>query len=205
MNINELKQNWEAMYGEPSNVHNEADIRRLIASGTSDKVLQINRKLFRDTLITGVATIVSVVGVIFFYVRYDPVEHPWIDLSRLLPIQLLGFGIFLALFVFAYAEYRMVNRRYTADTLLDYLSGTVRKSKTYYWISTTVFSVLLFTVYSLEINYFVNPRDTSGFLLTTAGSLILTGLSYLAMRYYYQSHFAPHFQRLEDYRDELSN
>ncbi len=205
MNINELKQNWEALYGEPSNVHNEADIRRLIASGTSEEVSQINRKLFRDMLITGVATIVSVVGVIFFYVRYDPVEQPWIDISKLIPIQLLAFSIFLALFFFGYAEYRIVNRKFTANSLRNFLSATVRKNKTYYWIFTTSFSVLLFTVYLLEINYFVNPHDTTAYLFTTSGALTLTGVSYLAMRYYYRSHFATHFQRLEDYQNELSS
>ncbi len=204
MNIDELKQNWEALYGEQNSTQNEADIRRLITNGASEKVSKINRKLFKDVLITGIATIVSVVGVIFFYFRYDPVEHPWIDASQLLPIQLLAFGLFLMLFVFAYAEYRMVNRKYTANTLCDFLSATVRKSKKYYWVSTIVILVLLFLAFLLELNYFVNPDSTIELILTYAGAIILTGLSYVVMRYYYLSNFAQHFQSLQDYRDELA-
>lgn len=204
MNLNELKSNWEALYGEPVSTHNEETVRKLIASGTTEKVAQLNRKLFKELLVTGVSTAISAVAVVVFYFHYDAVKHPWIDVSKLIPIQLIAFIIFLVLFAFGYAEYRLVNRKFTANTLQDFLSATVRASRKYYWTFTSILSVLLLFSFFLLLNYFVNPSNAGDFVIVGFGAVLLTGVGYLTMRYYYNRCFAGHFRSLERYWKELS-
>ncbi len=129
MNLNELKSSWERLYGEGLNVHDQDDIKKIIINGTSDEVLKINRKLFTEMTITAIAAIVSTVAIVFFYYFYDPTKYPWIDTAQLIPIQLTAVALFAMLFLSSFAEYRLVNKKFTSNTIKDFISETVTGAK----------------------------------------------------------------------------
>ncbi len=203
MNMDELKSNWEGFHAEGLDMHNPSDIKNIISQGTSQLVAGINKKLFNGMVLTAMATIISSLALVFFYFFYDPTHHPWIDTSKLMPIQLLAFVIFSLLFLAGFAEYRLVNKKFTSSSVSSFIANVLAGFRRYFWVFTVIILLLLFTVYLLELNYFIAPDTPLAFIVTIGISLLLTTVSFFVIRKYYKSTFATYFADLQSYLDEL--
>lgn len=199
MNINELKENWAELNQKGLKSHTENEIQEIIGYGTSNIVSNINKKLFRDMAITAFASVVSAFGIIFFYVVFDPLKHTWIDLSKIVPIQVLGFDIFLALFLFGWLEYRLVNRKFTSTSVKTYVSTLLINLKNSSRIFMFVILILLAVTFYVELNYFIKAN----LLLKLAGSLLLTSVSYAVIKLHYKKSFGSYLADLTSYQKEF--
>src|SRR5690606_3318363 len=118
--MEKYKSVWDKMHQSGLSPHQPDDIRTIIEKGATSVVVEINKKLFRDLAVTALAAIVSALAIIFFYYRYDSVKHHWIDIDKLLPVQVLSFAIFSILSLSAFLQYKLVNRSFTADSVKDF-------------------------------------------------------------------------------------
>ncbi|NVJ45634.1 MAG: hypothetical protein HWE07_00860 [Cytophagia bacterium] len=201
MNINELKENWAELNQKGLKSHTENEIQEIIGYGTSNIVSNINKKLFRDMAITAFASVVSAFGIIFFYFVFDPLKHTWIDLSKIAPIQVLGFVIFLALFLFGWLEYRLVNRKFTSASVKTYVSTLLVNLKNSSRVFIFVILILLAITFYVELNYFIKAN----LLLKLAGSLLLTSVSYAVIKLHYKKSFGSYLADLTSYQKELGS
>ncbi|MEQ8475235.1 MAG: hypothetical protein RIB54_03280 [Fulvivirga sp.] len=205
MNINELKKTWDNLHQKGLESQTESEIQKIIVFGTSEVVSTINKKLFRDMAITAFASVVSAFGVIFFYLAFDPVKHPWIDLSKLVPIQVLAFVLFFVLFLFGWLEYKLVNRKFTSESVKAYISTSLVNLKKYSRLFMTVILLLLLGTFFLELNYFFVGEGFANMLFKTGGSILLTAISYAIIRRYYKKGFGSYLADLSSYQKELES
>lgn len=199
MNMNELKGTWEELNKQGLKNQTENEIEKIIGHGTSSIVTNINKKLFIEMAITALASIVSAFGIIFFYFMFDPLKHTWIDLSRIVPIQILGFVIFLLLFVSGWIEYKIINRKFTSETVKAYISTFLIKFKHYSRVFMIVTLTILAVTFYIEINYFI----PANLLLKSVGSALLTAVSYAIIRFYYKKNYGSYLADLRSYQKEL--
>lgn len=205
MNLNELKETWGKLHQEGLEAHTKNDIQKIISYGISDIVSDINRKLFRDIVITAIASIISVFGIILFYYMYDPIKHPWIDVSKIVPIQLLAFIIFFILFLFGWFEYKLVNRKFTSESVKTYISSSLVKLRKYSSRFMIVIVLLLLGTFFLELNYFIVTDGFVDMFFKIGGSILLTVISYSVIRLYYKKSFGSYLATLSSYQDELGS
>ncbi|MEM6844376.1 MAG: hypothetical protein AAF632_19310 [Bacteroidota bacterium] len=205
MNIDELKNNWKELHDKGLEARNPNDIKNIIGRGTSQIVAEINRKLVNGMVITAVATIISSLTVVFFYFFYDQAQHPWIDTAKLFPIQLLAFIIFLLLFLSGFAEYRLVNKKFTSASVSSFIASVLIGFRRYFWVFTVFILLLLFAVYLMELSYFLAPETQLEFITVIGISLLLTTVSFFVSRQYYRNTFAAYFSDLQSYLDELKS
>jgi hypothetical protein len=203
MNINELKETWENLHQEGLETHTKNDIQKIISYRTTEVVSEINRKLFIDITITAIASIVSAFGIIFFYYKYDPIEHPWIDVSKIVPIQTLAFILFFVLFVFGWLEYKVVNRRFTSESVKSYISSLLISFQKYYRLFTVIVLLLLLSVFFVELDYFIVQEGKTWLFFKMGGSILLTAISYLGIRQYYNKSFDPYLTDQSRHHKEL--
>lgn len=201
MNVNELKETWDELNQKGLEGQTENEIQRIIGYGTSDIVSNINKKLYMNMAITAFASVVSAFGIIFFYFVFDPFKHTWIDLSKIVPIQVLGFVIFLALFLFGWLEYKLVNRKFTSESVKTYVSTLLINLKNHKRVFMFVILTLLAVTFYIELNYFI----AANFLLKWVGSVLLTAISYAVMRLYYKKTFGSYLADLISYQKELGS
>ncbi len=204
MNIDQLKETWENLHQEGLASPTEDGIKKIINNGTSEIVAEINRKLFKEIFIMSIALFVSVFGIIFFYYVFDPIQHPWIDVSKIIPIQLLAFTIFFVLFVFGFLEYRLVNRKFNSQSVKAYVSSLLSSLQKYNWLFMMVVLPLLFGVFYVELDYFLIEEGARQLSLKVGGSALLTVISYAVIRRYYKMTFGPYISTLSSYKEELS-
>lgn len=203
MNIDELKTIWEDLYRVGTPPHSADDIKKMVSIGTSATVTSINQKLFREMTLTALAAIVSALAIVGFYTLYDPIKHPQVDVSLIIPVQILAFAIFLVLLLVSFFEYKLVNQPRSPDNIRAFIEKTLTHLKSYYrWFNGITLSLLLVT-YSLEINYFLAPETFSGSVLVAAIAGLLTGISYLIIDVYYRRTWKGYVDELEGYRDTL--
>lgn len=201
MNINELQETWHELNQKGLESQTENEIQRIIGHGTSEIVSNINKKLFIDMAITAFASVVSAFGIIFFYFVFDPLKHTWIDLSKIVPVQVLGFVIFLALFLFGWLEYKLVNRKFTSESVKAYVSTLLINLKNSSRVFMFVILILLAVTFYVELNYFIEAN----LLLKSGGSLLLTTISYVVIRLYYKKTFGSYLADLISYQKELGS
>lgn len=205
MNINELKRTWDNLHQTGLESQAESEIQKIIGYGTSEVVSAINKKLIRDMAITAFATVVSAFGIIFFYLVFDPVKHPWIDLSKLVPIQVLAFVLFFALFLFGWLEYKLVNRKFTSESVRNYISTSLVNLKKYSSLFMIVILLLLLGTFFLELNYFIVGGRFSNMFFKTGGAILLTAVSYAVIKLYYKKSFGSYLADLSSYQKELES
>lgn len=203
MNINELKATWENLNQKGLETHTENDIQKIIGYGTTEIVSSINRKLFRDMAITAFASVVSAFGIIFFHYMYDPIKHPWIDVSKIVPIQIAGFILFFVLFLFGWLEYKLVNRKFTSKSVKAYISSLLVSFHKFNRLFTAVVLLLLLGAFFVELDYFIVQEGRTWLFFKMGGSILLTASSYLVMRQYYKKSFGPYLTELSSYHEEL--
>lgn len=201
MNISELKEAWGELNQKGLKSQSENEIQRIIGYGTSEVVSNINKKLFIDMAITAFASVVCALGIIFFYFALDPLKHTWIDLSKIVPIQVLGFVIFLVLFLFGWFEYRLVNRKFTSESVMTFISALLINFKNYSRVFMFVILILLAVTFYVELNYFFSAN----LLIKLGGSVLLTAVSYAVMRLYYKKSFGSYLSDLTSYQKELGS
>ena len=201
MNINELKESWDELNQQGLKSQTENEIQRIIGYGTSDIVSNINKKLFMDMAITAFASVVCAFGIIFFYFVFDPVKHSWIDLSKIVTIQVLGFVIFLTLFLFGWLEYKLINRKFTSESVKTYVSTLLIELKNFSRVFMFVILILLAVTFYVELDYFIEEN----LLLKLGGSLLLTAISYAVIRLYYKKTFGSYLADLISYQKELGS
>ncbi len=201
MNINELQETWDELNQKGLESQTENEIQRIIGHGTSEIVSNINKKLFIDMAITAFASVVSAFGIIFFYFVFDPLKHTWIDLSKIVPVQVLGVVIFLALFLFGWLEYKLVNRKFTSESVKAYVSTLLINLKNSSRVFMFVILILLAVTFYVELNYFIEAN----LLLKSGGSLLLTTISYAVIRLYYKKTFGSYLADLISYQKELGS
>lgn len=201
MNINELKETWDELNQKGLKSQTENEIQRIIGYGTSEIVSKINKKLFIDMAITAFASVVSAFGIIFFYFAFDPLKHTWIDLSKLVPIQVLAFILFFVLFVFGWLEYKLVNRKFTSESVMIYISTLLINFKNYSRVFMFVILILLAITFYVELNYFI----AANLLLKLGGSVLLTAVSHAVIRLYYKKSFGSYLADLTSYQKELES
>jgi len=204
MNIDELKASWEELHTTGLDVHNPNDVQHIISRGTSQLVAEINKKLFSSMALTAVAAVISTVAIVFFYFVYDPVQHPWIDVSRLVPIQLLASAIFLLLFLASWLEYQLVNRKFSSTSVSSFIANVLTGFRRYFWAFTVAIMLLLFTVYLMMLNYFATSESQIGFVAIIGASVLLTAVSWVVVRQYYKKAFETYFTDMQSYLDELN-
>lgn len=203
MNINELKDTWENLHREGLETQTENEIHKIIVHGTSEVVSDINRKLFRDMAVTAIASIVSALGIIFFYSMYDPIKYPWIDVSKIVSIQLLAFILFFVLFIFGWFEYRLVNREFNSQSIKTYISSLLASFQKYSRLFMIVILPLLLIVFFVELDYFIVGGGFAKMFFKTGGSILLTIVSYAAIKQYYKKSFGSYLADLSSYQEEL--
>ena len=199
MNIDELKKTWVELNQQGLKSRPENEIQRIIEYGTSEIVSNINRKLYFEMAITAFASIVSAFGIVIFYLVFDPLKHTWIDASKLVPIQVLGFVIFLVLFLFGWLEYKLVNRQFTSESVKTYISALINDIKNYSRVFIFVILMLLAITFYVELNYFF----AANLLLKFGGSVLLTAVSYAIIRLYFRKTFGGYLANLTSYQKEL--
>ena len=199
MNIDELKETWDQLNQKGLEGQTENEIRRIIGFGTSEVVSSINKKLFVDMAIAAIAAVVSAFGIILFYLAYDPLNHTWIDLSKIIPIQILGLVIFSVLFLFGWLKYKLVNRRFTSESVMTYISSLLINFRNYSSVFILVILILLAVTYYVELNYFIEEN----LILKLGGSALLTTVSYVVIRYYYKKSFGSYLEDLISYQKQL--
>ena len=199
MNTDELKEAWDELNQNGLKSQSENEIQRIIGHGTSEIVSNMNKKLHFNIAITGFASVVSAFGIMFFYLAFDPLKHTWIDLSKIVPIQILGLVIFLVLFLFGWLEYKIVNRKFTSESLKADISALLVNFKSYSRFFMFVVLILLAVTFYVELNYFFAANR----LLQLAGSILLTAISYAVIRLYYKKSFGAYLADLTSYQKEL--
>ena len=203
MNIEDLKNNWKELHDQGLNPHDRSDINAIVSQGTSQLVAEINKKLFNSMALTAIAAIISTVAIIFFYLVYDPAQHPWINVSKLIPIQLLAATIFLLLFLATWVEYKLVNRKFSSASVSSFITNVLTGFRRYFWLFTAIITLLLFAVYFVEINYFVNPDSQWESVAIIGVAVLLTAISWVVVRQYYKKAFGAYFTDMQSYLDEL--
>lgn len=205
MNIEELKANWENLHSAGLQVHGQKEIQRIINRGASLVVAKINRVLFWEMATVAFATIVSAVGVVIFYFRYDVISHLKIDPTYQALIFILGFSLFLLLFLFGFLEFKLLNKEFDSSTVKDFIEGTLNGLRRYYLLYMILVMPLLFVAYLIELKYFVDPETLGGFTVVFSMSLALIGITYLFCSYYYRRHMKGHIDDLKSYLKELKD
>ena len=163
-------------------------------------VKNINRKLFKEVMITAVAALVSALAVVLFYAIYDPAKHSQVDPARVLPVQLLAFVIFLVLFLFGWMEHKLVNRQFSADSVRSFITSILAGlRKNYSWF--VILVLLLAGTFYLELDLLIG--DSGIWPLKAGGTAMLTALSFLGIRSYYQKSFGGYLSDLRSYAREL--
>ncbi len=203
MNLNELRETWKNLHQTGLEAHSETDIQNIISYGTTRIVRSINQKLFRDMAVTALATIISAFGILFFYILYVPSQHPWIDVSKFLPIQIIALVIFLVLFAFGWFEYKLVNRKFTTESLKEYISSVLGSIHKCNRLFTGVVLPLLFGAFFLELDYFILQEGQIWLMIKVAVSILLTIISYAVMRQYYKKSLGSYLADLSRYHKEL--
>jgi len=201
MNMDELKEAWEDLNRAGVKSKTENEIQEIISYGTAEVVSGINKKLFMGMAITAFASVASALGVVFFYLVFDPEKHAWIDLSKLIPIQLLGFAIFLVLFLFGWLEFKVVNRKFTSKSVKADISALVSNLKSNSRIFMLVVLTLLAVTFYVEFNYFFPAH----LLIKSAGSIVLTGASFIGIKIYFRKSFGSYLEDLGSYQKELDS
>jgi len=204
MSIDELSKSWDNLHQEGMGNKAENEIQKIIGFGTSEVVAGINKKLFRDMAITAFAAVASAFGLIFFYLIYDPVKHPWIDVSKLVPIQVLGFVLFFVLFLFGWLEYQVVNRKFTSESVKAFISTALVSLKRKRFLFMIIVLLLLLGTFFLELNYFIVGRGLTNMLLRVGGAILLTAVSYVVINSYYKKSFGSYLADLTRYQEELT-
>jgi len=204
MRIEELKDSWDKMHQEGLSPHKVDDVKLIIEKGTTKLIAEINKKLLKGLLVLVVATIVSALGTISFYYRYDSLKHPWIDLELLFPIQILPFVLFFILFLSGFFQYKLVNQSFTADTVKDFISITLSKIKKYNTLFSVIISGLLFLTYSALLNYFIRPEAPMGYIIISVAGLILTLISHKVNIRYWNHNMRGFMDDLTSYLNELN-
>ena len=205
MNIDELKKTWENLHHEGLENQPELEIQKIIRHGTSEVVSGINKRLFRDMTITALASLISAFGIILFYAAYDAVKHSWIDLSKIIPIQILAFVLFFVLFLFNWLEYKLVNRKFTSTSVKAYISTLLRSLQKNSNLFMMVVLPLLLCTFFLELDYFIERAGLVTQLLKAGGSVLLTAVSYVMIKQYYNKSFGSYLATLSRYREELGS
>ena len=205
MNINELKKTWDNLHEKGLESQTNSEIKKIIEYGTSEVVSAINKKLFRDMAITAFASVVSAFGIIFFYLVFDPVKHTWIDLSKLVPIQVLAFVLFFVLFLSGWLEYKLVNRKFTSDSVKAYIATSLANLKKYSSVFMIVILLLLLGTFFLELNYFIVGGGFANMFFKTGGAILLTAVSYVIIRLYHKKSFGSYLADLSSYQEELES
>lgn len=205
MNSNELKKTWDNLHQKGLKSQNNSEIKKIIAYGTSEAVSNINKKLFKDMAITAFAIVISAFGIIYFYLTFDPVKHTMVDLKKLVPIQLLALVLFLVLILFGWLEYKLVNRKFTSDSVKEYISTSLLKFKKYSNIFMVVMLVLLFSTFFLELNYFINGEGFPKMFFKTLGAILLTAVSYAVIKVYNKKRFGSYLADLSSYQEKLAS
>ena len=201
MNIDELKASWQATNEQGIPGHSEVEIEKIISQGTSDLVKNINRKLFKEVTITAVAALVSALAVVLFYAIYDPTKHSQVDPAKVLPVQLLAFVIFSVLFLFGWMEYKLVNRQFSADSVRSFITSILTGLRKNYSYFITLVLLLLAGTFYLELDLLLG--DSGIWPLKAGGAAMLTALSFLGIRSYYQKSFGGYLSDLRSYAREL--
>ena len=203
MNFDELQKEWNNFNQTGLQGKHPDKLQQIIGFGTSKVVTNINKKLFRDMVITAVAATISALGIILFYLVLDPEMHPQINLSKIVPVQLLGFTIFLILFILGWAEYRLINRQFTASSIHQHLTGMIADLRKFERTFLAIILPLLLATFYVELNYFIEGNELRMVLLKTGITTILTAGSFLIIRKYYQWSVGPYIQKLVSYQTEL--
>ncbi|MFY0608307.1 MAG: hypothetical protein JXR10_16435 [Cyclobacteriaceae bacterium] len=201
--MDKLKNTWDQFHLGGLEGQTEGDIRKIIGEGTSDIVSAMNKKLLTEMTITAFGAVVSALGIISFYLVYDPTKHPWIDPSKLIPLQLLAFVVFFVLLLFGWLEYKLVNRAFTSESVRAYLSSLLVNLKKYKRLFLIFVLALLAATYYLELRYFFPDEDFASLCLRIGGSVLLTSISYLVIMMYYAKSFGPYMTKLTKYMEEL--
>ena len=201
MNIDELKASWQATNEQGASGHSEVEIEKIINQGTTDLVKSINLKLFREVMITAGAALVSALAVVLFYAIYDPEKHSQVDPAKVLPVQLLAFVIFSVLFLFGWMEYKLVNRQFTADSLCSFITSIIASLRKNYSYFIILVLLLLAGTFYLELDLLIG--DSGIWPLKAGGAAMLTALSFLGIRFYYQKSFGGYLSDLRSYGREL--
>lgn len=203
MNRDELKENWDKLHDQGLSGHAEKDISEIVQQGTSKLVGEINRRLFRDMVITAFAATISAFAMIAFYFAYDPVQHIWIDAAKITRIQLGAFSLFFMLFLFGWMEYQLVNQRFTAESVHTYLSSLLHKLTKYSRLFLLVTLPLLLVTYYLELDYFFPDEGSLDWVVKMGGALVLLSLSYVVIRWYARKTFGRYLADLASFQKEL--
>jgi len=202
MNLEELKSSWDNLHSTGLDVHDQNEIRKIINMGASITVLELNKKLFQGMAVTALAAIISALGVVIFYAIFDPAKHPQINIIH---IQILGFVIFLVLFLSAFLEFKLVNKKFGPDKVKEFIERTVAGFRKYYTLFNAVILTLLFSVYYLELRYFIAPENLTGFIMVLSISSLLTGISYFVIKYYHHKNLEVYLNDLTSYLNELKD
>jgi len=205
MNLEELKSSWDNLHSAGLDVHDQNEIQKIIKMGASITVTELNKKLFEGMAITALAVIISALGVVFFYATFEPVKHPQINITAIIHIQILGFVIFLVLFLSALLEFKLVNKKFSSDKVKQFLERTLAGFKRYYRLFNVAILALLFSAYSLELKYFMAPENLTGFIMVLSISSLLTGISYFVMKSYHHKNLEVYLSDLSSYLNELTD
>ena len=203
MTFDELKSDWETLYGTELTEHSSGDIKKIIRTGVSATVAELNKKLFQEIALTALAAVISTLGIVFFYVVYSPAQYPHINLSLIIPIQILGVTIFLILFLFSLLEFRLINKHFDASSVKQFTERTLAGFRKYYRLFNGVILTLVGVAYLLELRYIIAPTVPTDWIIIVCLAGLLTGLSYWIIHRYYQRHWMNHLQALEGYLQEL--
>ena len=203
MNLEDLQSDWNQIHRSGLKSHEDKDIEQLIARGSSTVVARLNKKLFRDMTITAIAVTISALGVIFFYFVYDPINHPSINLNKIIPVQLLGFILFLVLFLLGWREYRIINQKYPAIPLKEAIATLLSNFKKHNKRFMLVILSLLAVTYWLELNFFIEGSEFPRLMLKFAVTSTLTFLSYFVLKRYYDKSYGPYLSDLSNLHKEL--
>lgn len=203
MKIEDLKQDWDRLHQMGLSAHDSELINTIVERGTSSVVAEMNKKLFRGIAILALAAVISALAVVFFYYQYDSAKYAWIDVSKLVPIQVLSFVIFSVLLLDAFFQYKLINRPFTAEAVKTHLTITLSKIQQYNTLFSIVVAALLLAVYYFLISYFVGPDDFTAYTLVAIASVVLTLVSHFVNRRYWQHAMKAHMNDLRGYLTEL--
>jgi len=203
MNIRELNDSWNSLHQLGLGGQSEQGIQKMISHGASQIVSEINKRLFRDMAVLAFAVIISAFGVIFFYLKYDPAKHHWIDMSGIISIQILALVLFSLLFVFGWMEYRIVNRNFNPATLKTEIAELLDGLQNSFKLFMVIVLPLLFVIFFVELHYFVAGLGLTKLMIKITGSFFLTAISYLIIKKYHKHSYGEYLENLSTYRNEL--
>ncbi|MDQ3395655.1 MAG: hypothetical protein M3512_16325 [Bacteroidota bacterium] len=205
MNIDELKKSWDEYNKAGLSTHGDNEILKIVHSGISGTKSDINKKLFKDIVITAISAVVSAFFTIFFYIYYDIAKHSHVNFALVAAIQNLAFVIFFILLLYSLMEYKMLNRKYDPENIKEFLEKTIRGFNRNFRAFGIIILVLLFSVFILQLKFLILPLEFNSYGIVVGIAAILTGLSFYVIKWYYYKNYERYLNDMRSYLNYLKN